>query len=85
MLILTLDLPPVHVRNVVVPIASVVPGGPVHEPVPVPALPGLEGVVTLAEGLGRQFEPGRVVGVAVDVLQEAVETVLHVVVEVVIF
>ena len=56
---------------------------PVNELIPIPALPRLEGFVAVAEGFGREFEPGGVVGVAVDVLKEAVETVFYVVVEVV--
>ena len=56
---------------------------PVDELVPIPALPCLEEFVAVAEGFGRQFEPGGVVGVAVDVLEEAVEAVLDVMVKVI--
>lgn len=85
MLILALDLDTARIRHVVIFIARVIPVRPADQLVPVPALPALELVVAFAEALRRQFEPGRVVGVAVDVLQEAVEAVLHVVVEAVVF
>ena len=83
MLILTLDLFPTHIRHILILIARMIFPRPVHELVPIPALPCLEEFVAVAEGFGRQFEPGGVVGVAVDVLEEAVETVLYVMIEVI--
>ncbi len=82
MFILALNLRTTRIRDVHIPIASVITLGPIDEPVPIPALAGLEALVAVAESFGREFEPGGVVRVAVDVLQEAVEAVLDVVIEV---
>lgn len=68
MLILTLDLRAIHIRHILILVARMISLRPVDELVPIPALPCLEGFIAVAEGFGREFEPGGVVGVAVDVL-----------------
>ena len=83
MLILTLDLHPIRIRHILILIAGMISRSPGNKLVPIPTLPSLERFIALAEGFRREFEPGRVVCVAIDVLQEAVETVLYVVIEVV--
>ena len=82
MFILALDLHATRIRDIPILIASVITRGPIDELVPISALAGLEGLVAVAESFGREFEPRGVVRVAVDVLQEAVEAVLDVVIEV---
>lgn len=84
MLIFTLNLHPLRIRHILILVARIIPRRPLDKLVPIPALPRLVAFVAFAQGLGGQFEPGRVVCVAVDVLQEAVEAVLYVVVEVVV-
>lgn len=81
---LTLHRPPPSIRNIHIPVASIISPRPTNKLIPVPTLASLKGVVTLAERFRREFEPGRIVGVAVDVLQEAVEAVLDVMIEVVL-
>lgn len=81
---LALHRPPPSVRNIHIPVASIISLRPTNKLIPVPTLASLKGVVTLAERFRREFEPGRIVGVAVDVLQEAVEAVLDVMIEVVL-
>ena len=78
---LALDIHPLEVRYILILVASVVSLCPIDELVEVPALPGLERLVTLALAFGRQLEPRRVVCMAVEVLQKTIETVLHVFVE----
>lgn len=78
MLILALHLHAIHIRHILIFVARMVSLRPVDKLVPIPALPSLKGVQTLSKLFRRQFEPGRVVGVAVDVLQEAVQAVLDV-------
>ena len=85
MLMLALHLHALRIRHVHIAIARVISPRPADELVPILTLPGLVRVIAVAEVFGREFEPGGVVGVAVDVLEEAVEAVLDVVVEVVVF
>lgn len=82
MFILALDIHATRIRDIHILIASIITRRPIDELLPIPALPGLEALVAVAESFGREFEPRGVVRVAVDILQEAVEAVLDVVIEV---
>ena len=75
---LAFDVVPLRIGDVVILVASVVLGSPAHELVPVLALPGLVASVLLPVGFWRHLVPGSIVRVAIDILQQAVETVLDV-------